>query len=507
MSKKKSKKNGPGPQRTAASRPGGRRRFGIDEKYVFFALLALFILLLIPMLLIARYDVPCVDDYGYGNLTHHAWVQSRSLWQVFKAAASHVKARYYSLQGSFAAIFLFTLQPAVFGEQWYFLTPFIMLLALICGVVCLCRQTMQNIIGASKYRTGIVTLVVLILCTQLLPSPPEGFYWFNGSVYYTFFFGLSLILYARLLAGPAVSRGRTVGRTAALSVLGFLIGGGNLVTGLMTAIFFGCLLLYRIIRRDKRGLLYLSLPLVCFAAGFLINILAPGNAVRMADLETHPSMPETVLLSLRTAGVYIRSWLNFPLICLMLFLVPFLYKMAAASKMTFRWPGLVAAFSYCLIAASFCPPLYSIDYMPSRLTDIIFYSFVLLLTFDLFYCLGWLHRRIWSSVPVSQACSVPFIAAAAVILVAGTALIQWPRFTSARALIQLSNGDAAAYYATAQERLEILRDENVADAVLPAYPKKPYVLYFDDITRDPSNWRNTAMKRYYDKNSVVLESQ
>ena len=507
MRKKSNKKRAPKRREAAAPRQGGLLGHRIEEKYIFCALLILFIALLIPMLLIARYDVPCVDDYGYGTLTHHAWIQSHSLWQTFRAAAERVKRSYSSWQGTFAAIFLFTLQPAVFGEQWYFLTPIIVLSAFCGGVICLCRQVLRNAAGASRYQTGIVTLTLLILCTQLLPSASEGFYWFNGSIYYTFFFGLSLILYAGLLAEPAASRGRAVGRMAGLSALSFIIGGGNLVTGLITAIFYGCLLLFRIVRRDRRALLYLLLPFAFFAAGFLINVLAPGNAVRMAELDTHPTMPETVLLSLRVAGAYIRSWLHFPLICFMLFLVPFLYKMVAASNLTFRWPGIVLVFSYGLIAASFCPPLYSIDYMPSRLTDVIFYSFVLLTAFDLFYCLGWLHHRLWSSVPLKPAYSIPFVAVAAAVLVAGTAYFQGARFTSARAAVQLMNGDAAAYYATAQERLAILRDESVTDAVLPAYPVRPVVLYFDDITRDPSNYRNTSMQKYYDKASVVLEER
>lgn len=38
-----------------------------------------------------------------------------------------VKESYLGWQGSYAAIALFAIQPAVFGEQYYFLTTFILI--------------------------------------------------------------------------------------------------------------------------------------------------------------------------------------------------------------------------------------------------------------------------------------------------------------------------------------------------------------------------------------------
>ena len=51
---------------------------------------------------------------------------------------------------------------------------------------------------------------------------------------------------------------------------------------------------------------------------------------------------------------------------------------------------------------------------------------------------------------------------------------------------------------------EMLKDKSVTDAVLPAYTYKPDLLFFSDITTDPSDWTNEAVRRYYDKTSVVL---
>ena len=77
-------------------------------------------------------------------------------------------------------------------------------------------------------------------------------------------------------------------------------------------------------------------------------------------------------------------------------------------------------------------------------------------------------------------------------------------FASVSALSSLRSGEAAAYRACAQERYDILNDGSIRDAVLPEFPCRPYVLYYDDVTRDAADWRNTAAAYYYGKDSVRL---
>lgn len=76
--------------------------------------------------------------------------------------------------------------------------------------------------------------------------------------------------------------------------------------------------------------------------------------------------------------------------------------------------------------------------------------------------------------------------------------------TSVSALYSLRTGEAAQYRACAAERYEILHDGSVKDAVLSGFPVQPYVLYYDDITPSPNDWRNLALQTYYEKTSVVI---
>ena len=42
------------------------------------------------------------------------------------------------------------------------------------------------------------------------------------------------------------------------------------------------------------------------------------------------------------------------------------------------------------------------------------------------------------------------------------------------------------------------------DVSVSAYTTQPKLLYFDDITSDAADWRNTSVRDYYGLNSVVI---
>ena len=79
--------------------------------------------------------------------------------------------------------------------------------------------------------------------------------------------------------------------------------------------------------------------------------------------------------------------------------------------------------------------------------------------------------------------------------------------TATRALQSLRSGAAAQYYSEFQDRLTILKDPQVQDAVFTSYSQRPYVLFFTDISEDPQFWSNLAMADYYHKQSVSVSAK
>ena len=188
-------------------------------------------LLLVPMLNAARYDVPSGDDYAFGIDTMRAWHRYGTLSAVLKASWDRILKTYRTWQGSFSAVFLFTMNPMVFKEEYYSAGPWLILAGLFAGIYSLSFAVWRRVYRGSRTEALIIGTVFAVLYTPFLPRASQGFYWFNGAVYYTFFSGLAGIAGALLLYWlfrEPDSRG--IGKLTAASLLLLFIGGGNLVT-------------------------------------------------------------------------------------------------------------------------------------------------------------------------------------------------------------------------------------------------------------------------------------
>ena len=456
---------------------------------------------LVPLFLLAPCDVPCADDFSYGMEVREALQRGVALPGVLRAAAQTTANIYRTWQGSFAAAFLMALQPAGFGTACYALTPFLMLGMLLAGTLCLCISLFSRIFGLPRRFGACVAAVLLLFSIQLVPYPVQSLYWYNGSVYYTFFYGLSLLAFA--LAVPTAQHGGA-GRTLPLCALCFLLGGGNFVTALDAMLVFTAAVLLALVLRHP-GWRRLLAPLLCLLLGFALNALAPGNAVRQAAVEQAPNalwaVGESFVQAVKTGA----ASFTLPVLGMLALLLLLFWHAAAGSSFSFRLPGLVTLFSFCLYAALFTPTLYALGSTgEGRVKDIVFYQYLLLLAFNAFYWTGWLRRRV-ASAKSQRLPLLPALGAVLLCLGCCAAFILSGRgFTSVMALGHLRSGEAAAYRAEASQRFSVLQDDSVRDAELEPFRAQPYLLFFDDISEDPADWRNESLARYFGKDSVTL---
>ncbi len=482
----------------------------LPEKAVALLVVAAVALMLVPMLVVARYNVPCADDYHYGASTYHTWQATHSLAAVLRAAGEKVAERYVNWQGTYSAIFLMALQPAVFGNGFYALVPFLTLGMLAAGTCFFCLSLFTKLLGASRWQALVLALVWLGIDTQLLPSAVQGFYWYNGAIFYTFFFGVQLFyfgLLARYLAMGHASRRRSAAFLTGLCALGLFLGGGNLVTAFGTLLVLVCVLCLLAIMKSRQWRALL-LPLAFLLAGFLVNVCAPGNSVRQQSMGDPLPAPLAVLRAVQEAVLQFDKNLTLPILLALVFLLPVLWNAAANAHLSFRWPLLFFVFTFGLYAAQFCPTWYALKQAgPARLLDIIFYSAFFWMAVNLFYFLGWLQRRLWAengAVPQGRY-TIGFVAVTAALLaVSCFAMRDMLNFTSIQALNALRTGQAQQYHAEFEARVEILEDTAQPDAVLQPYSVRPRVLYFDDATSDAADWRNGAIAYYYGKHSVIV---
>lgn len=483
----------------------------LPEKAVALLVVAAVALMLVPMLVVARYNVPCADDYHYGASTYHTWQATHSLAAVLRAAGEKVAERYVNWQGTYSAMFLMALQPAVFGNGFYALVPFLTLGMLAAGTCFFCLSLFTKLLGASRWQALVLALVWLGIDTQLLPSAVQGFYWYNGAIFYTFFFGVQLFyfgLLARYVAARHAARRRSAAFLTGLCALGLFLGGGNLVTAFGTLLVLVCVLCLLAIMKSRQWRALL-LPLAFLLAGFLVSVCAPGNSVRQQSESGEPlPAPLAVLRAVQEAAVQFWKPRTVLVVLALVFLAPVLWNAAAAARIRFRWPLFFLVLTFGLYAAQFCPTWYALKQAgPDRLLDIIFYSAFFWMAVNLFYFLGWLQRRLWAengAVPQGRY-TIGFVAVTAALLaVSCFAMRDMLNFTSIQALNALRTGQAQQYHSEFCARVEVLEDAAVADAVLQPYSVHPRILYFDDATPDAANWRNEAMADYYGKHSVIV---
>ena len=166
-----------------------------NEKNLSRLCLAALLLSLVPLLYVSRYNHPTGDDIYYGLDAHMVWESTHSLPRTIGNALQGVAHDYQRWQGTYAAMFLMRLQPSVFSDNLYFLTPFLVIGLLLWGNGYLLRQLGRYVIPLNRYEQLGVWSVLMIMSLQWVISPGEAFYWYNGSVYYSGFYGLTMLLF------------------------------------------------------------------------------------------------------------------------------------------------------------------------------------------------------------------------------------------------------------------------------------------------------------------------
>lgn len=489
-------------------------------------LVLLFIASLIPIALISRYNYPCADDFGFSAYSHIAWQETHSVPSVLAGAVRTVVERWFGWQGTFSSIFVMALQPAIWGEAFYCLVPWIMIGAMSASTLFFLHAVFRKVIGADRNVFLSISFLYLIFALECMIDKTQAFFWFNGAAHYMIPHSAALFLAGLLIRylseKPSSAAGHFSGRRPGRSGLLLLIcaasifvGGSNYITGLITALLFISALLLLLLFRRKREAGLLILPFILFLAAFLLNVLAPGNSVRQAEMVNRPGVIKSVLLSFYYCIEYITEiWFDWTWIIFILALLPFIWEAARAAGRHFSFPCplLVPVYSYCLLSAMFTPSLYATgEAGGGRIFNIIFLDFLLLIVGNLFYITGWFCQHMKSiqenGGSFLERCNTKLylltVFAVAAFISILYAHVNPDYFTSTSAAHSLIYEEAARYGEEAAQRTETLRSSEGADIRLELFQTKPYLLFFSDISTDPSDWTNVLMSRYYQKNSIT----
>ena len=436
-----------------------------------------------------------------------------TFWSVLRAACEQVRESYQIWQGTYSAIFLFSLQPAVFGSQYYFITTWILLFGILFSTVRIVCVLLHDCLGKSRALSWSVAAILFLLMIQFMPSKADGLFWFNGAVYYLLFQAGMLCF---LADGILFLRDGKNSRLVRMGILGILLGGGNYVTALLTLEFSVFGLVYAAWKEQKR-LLPLGIPVLLLAVGLAVNVLAPGNAIRMAEESQGLGIFESIGLSfgasLAAAKQYLHPFMLIGMFCLVPMLVPALRD----CRFRFPLPLFVWIGSWLFFASSFAPTFYGLGGDgPYRVQNMRYVLFVLLLALSVGYTVGWLLRVLrerrgeWNNRFHASVTRVEkrfgwvlLIGVMGIGMVLSVLLRHDSAAVTLSAINTLMNGEAKIWHAENLERERILA-ESGPEVGLPAHSVKPMLLMTKDYSPDPNVEPNTFMAPYYGKEKIWL---
>ena len=480
----------------------------ISGRLVFWGLLFLFLLSLVPVLMLSGTDCATGDDFGYGILTRRAWVDTRSLWEVFKAAGRTVQEFYQGWQGTWFSIFLFALQPEVFSAKGYVIVPVLMLVLWLLPTALLAYELLVRRAGYSVRSFGILFLLFSAAAIQFVPSTKSSIFWYNGTAHYVVPYALALLAilcYLRFMAGgPRRSEG--AGWYAGLALCMTLLGGVNYQAALLVPIVIVLVSIAYCFRAEKRKRAAACLlPLLLEAVGLIISMKSPGNRNRGGeDFGFSLGLAaETVLSCFVRGAVQAVEYIGEHPLLLLFFgaaavAIGRALPVGKESK-SYPLPGLFVLLSYCVYCAMFAPELYAGVEVSGGVRNMNFYIFLFMVFGDMIYVEGAVLGRQRNR---QEGELLPLLAAVgmALLLVCRGDL---KKTTVYGCMEYIAGGQAADFKEQMELQKQVLLDPGIREAVLPAINDDQGPLMHMPLTGDPQAWTNRVTGQFYGKDSVI----
>lgn len=501
----------------------GRNGLGFIEKCItpkslLIVLVIVYIAGLIPLLWIGSYAYPCADDYSFGAACRNVWVESHSVSAVLSRAVLRAWEYYLSWAGCMSSSFFMALQPAVFGENVYSITPFIMIGIVSLGTVYFMHVLFVRLLKCNSAVIHSITMLMLFMMIQRMPKPAEGLFWYNGAVHYTFMHGISLILYGMLLSALIEEDGRKKRRGFILSVIpALIVAMGNYMTALNVGIVLAFLILFLIWGKGWKKQRFILIPASLFYLAFIINVAAPGNAVREASSGGMNPF-KAVFVSFYYALDYcLGEWSGWETVIFVILTATFFWNVGKNVKFDFPYPLPVVLLNYCILSAMITPPLFGTGNIEAgRIKSLIYIMYILLLTLSVCYVTGWAKKRLGRSINITADTdegglisrnSKLVIGCCMAFFLFGVVICSIPKpgyFTFGTAIADILNGNAAAYEKAMRERAEIYNASFGKDVVVEPLSARPELLCGSDISADSNDWVNQGVCRFYRLNSVKV---
>lgn len=470
-----------------------------------------FIFLLLPICYLSFVNRATGDDYGYGIFTREAWVTTGSLLKVMEAAGRTVKHYYYTWQGTWFSIFVFSLQPEVFHEHAYVIVVFLMLFLWIGSTFLLFNKVLHKELSMDIWSCCLVTIIFLIISIEFIPNTRASIFWYNGTVHYMLPFTMcQLLIYLLICYGKEYKIRYLTG----IIILMVFLGGSNYQAALFALIIAVYAGIINYCKGKNKHIFLLLIPIFLEMIGLIISMKAPGNKVRGGEefgfsvAKGIKTIGMSFVEGIATVGEYLKEK---PLVFVGLFIIflivfeVFLRESIRNHKeecFVLRHPFWGFAALCCLYCAMQAPEIYAGVSVSKGVDNTNFLVFLLCTFAIMLIVAGKVVPRIKTTseefhcrivVPGIILCLI------AVILFKGE-IRSGSTFSS---LEYITSGQAADFKEQMELQTKLMMDESTEDVVVPEINGEQGPLSHMPVTDDNDNFTNWATSKFYGKNSVI----
>ena len=479
------------------------KRLKVSKRIIAGLIIGLFVLSLIPIIITMFYSVPVLDDYNFGYWSHKSIVDGGSfIGGIFKSNNEF----YMNWQGFYTANLLAAAQPFNIDVNLYFVSNILVLASIVFAFLYFGKTVLLNAFKMSFSDYIIITIPVLSLFIQFMPSVSEGLYWMDGSLS-MFAISCLLTLFSLIINYHLKNQNRYF----VLAVLVAIVMSGGGLIGFVTVLLVLSVFLVYSLRKKYNTTKLIIVLLAIFVIGTIISIVAPGNRVRLDTVDHINRSPLTFVTSIAKAlfysFVYYGKWSTLCFLAVMVLASVVFFNYAKESKYRFKNPLLVFILCYLLYAGRMSVELFIGDTLGAgRQYNEYYYSFLILFSVSILYFVGWLSKRPDLKIKIDKKrISAVFLAFVLFVFGAGCFNYRVKSMTTVSTGLSFVKSETQQYSEEMRERIAVYEDSSIKNVVVKPLSVYPSFFVEEPLSTDSDYWTNKSVAMYYNKDSVVLE--
>lgn len=480
--------------------------FKMNERWLSVLMLGVMLVLLAPLFRLALYAVPYYDDYLHVAFPKSFLTEYGGLQGWWDGVLYTVKTQYYAWQGTYSTQFIVSASPLILDDKFYSYAVLVVFALFVISVIVAIKMLTKRLLGMSCGAAWFMAAVVTITLVEFIHTAQQGIYWYNGEVHYTLMHGLMLlaiaiaveILYAKSFRSALLL-------SLPVAVLGVIVAGSNFVTILQGLLVLLTIIGLGVLKKNKNTW-FLAMPTILYTIGFYINVTAPGNAKRGAHYQGC-GVVESILLSFKSGFEQFWNFTGWPLLIMMLLIVPMVWNGIKKAEYDFRFPGLVTLYSVCLYATGFTSSYYGMG-TPGlgRTWVVVKFTLQLLMFLNEIYWIGWFVKRKQKKGEIQSMQHYLLYYGVLGLMMLGVFALsdrQAADFSTYGAYYYVHTGEAYNFYQEYQNRVNAIENGGPEVALEP-YFWKPSFLCIGDLSTDPNAAQNKSVADWYGKEAVYI---